>query len=97
MFCASVRMHIADLRLSSAKRSKAMHYLRTVKLVGAKKALSTLKDVTADTDLHAQLMLYIAENLKENENRSFFLKPDIFKLLESEIQAANFIVKEKLL
>ncbi len=96
-FCAAVRMHIADLRLSSAKRSKAMHYLRTVKLVGAKKALSALKDITADTDLHAQLMLYIAENLKETEERSFFLRPDIFKLLESEIQAANFIVKEKLL
>ena len=57
---------------------------------------SKIKDIIADADMHVALILRIAEDLRENDGESIFLNPHIFRLLESEIQAANFLNREGL-
>lgn len=47
--------------------------------------------------MRPQLLLYIAENLKKDGAHSVFLQPAVFRLLEDEIQAANYLINEKLI
>lgn len=47
--------------------------------------------------MRPQLLLYIAENLKKDGALSVFLKPAVFRLLEDEIQAANYLINENLI
>lgn len=42
--------------------------------------------------LHSRILIYIARNIKEEQENSLFLQPAVFRLLEDEIQAANFLV-----
>lgn len=45
-----------------------------------------------DGDAHGQLVLHIAEDLKERQGNSIYLQPAIFDVLRREIQAANFLI-----
>lgn len=44
-----------------------------------------------------QMLLFIARSLKEDAENSVFMQPALFKLLEDEIQAANFLINEKII
>lgn len=45
-----------------------------------------------DGDAHGQLVLHVAEDLKERQENSIYLQPAIFDVLRREIQAANFLI-----
>ena len=51
-----------------------------------------LKDGIQDGELRTQLILYIARSLRDNEADSIFMQPKLFRLLQDEIKAANFLV-----
>ncbi|MDO4545815.1 MAG: hypothetical protein Q4C25_06630, partial [Bacillota bacterium] len=71
-----------------------------VKATGGKSGKELLAQLTenlGDGELHAQLLLYVAKSLREDAEKSLFLQPQVFKLLEKEIQAANFLLQKGLL
>ena len=45
-----------------------------------------------DGEAHGQLVLHIADDLKERQENSIYLQPAIFDVLRREIQAANFLI-----
>ena len=47
--------------------------------------------------MRPQLLLFIAENLKKDGAHSAFLQTAVFRLLEDEIQAANYLINENLI
>ena len=49
-------------------------------------------DYLNDDELRGQLLLYIARSLKQDEEKSMFMQPALFKVLKDEIQAANFLI-----
>lgn len=51
-----------------------------------------IKEYTDIVTLRAHLMLYIAKSLRTDQEHSIFLQPALFKLLDDEIQAANFLI-----
>ena len=53
-------------------------------------------DYLNDDELRGQLLLYIARSLKQDEEKSMFMQPTLFKVLKDEIQAANFLVMHDL-
>lgn len=54
-------------------------------------------DYLNNTELHGQLLLYIARSLKKDEEKSMFMQPTLFKTLKDEVQAANFLIKYDLI
>lgn len=52
----------------------------------------SLKDSPGNAKLRAHLLLYIAVSLKEEEEKSMFMQPALFKALREDVQAANFLV-----
>ena len=74
------------------------------------KATATLEEIPEFRDLishirknpellkmRPQLLLFIAENLKKDGAHSAFLQTAVFRLLEDEIQAANYLINENLI
>lgn len=57
----------------------------------------SLKDYLNNTELRGQLVLYIAKSLKAEEEKSPFMQPSLFKALRSEVQAANFLIRNGLM
>jgi len=51
-----------------------------------------LKDGIQEGEPRAQLILYIARSLRDDKEDSIFMQPKLFKLLNDEIKAANFLV-----
>lgn len=49
-------------------------------------------DYLNDDELRGQLLLYIARSLKQDEEKSMFMQPTLFKALKDEVQAANFLI-----
>lgn len=49
-------------------------------------------DYLNDDELRGQLLLYIAKSLKQDEEKSMFMQPTLFKALKEEVQAANFLI-----
>ncbi len=49
-------------------------------------------DYLNDDELRGQLLLYIARSLKQDEEKSMFMQPALFKALKEEVQAANFLI-----
>jgi len=74
-------------RAETAGRSKA----------ALKRVMDMARELVDDADLRMALVLSIADSLKEKGEDSAFLHPMIFKMLEQEIQAANFLIREKLI
>lgn len=62
-----------------------------------KRVMDMARELVDDADLRMALVLSIADSLKEKGEDSAFLHPMIFKILEQEIQAANFLIREKLI
>ncbi len=62
-----------------------------------KRVMDMARELVDDADLRMALVLSIADSLKEKGEDSAFLHPMIFKMLEQEIQAANFLIREKLI
>lgn len=54
-------------------------------------------DYLDNTELRSQLLLYIARSLKKDEERSPFMQPSLLNVLKSEIQAANFLIRNNLI
>ncbi len=82
---------------TSSRLSRAMSRIKHIDSISDLSVLaSKIKDIIADADMHVALILRIAEDLRENDGESIFLNPHIFRLLESEIQAANFLNREGL-
>ena len=54
-------------------------------------------DYLSSSELHGQLLLYIARSLKQDEEKSMFMQPAVFKALKDEVQAANFLIKQDLI
>ena len=54
-------------------------------------------DYLNDAELRGHLLLYISRNLKQEEEKSMFLQPLVFKALKSEVQAANFLILNDLI
>lgn len=48
------------------------------------------------TQIKIQMLLFIARSLKEDAENSVFMQPALFKLLEDELQAANFLITQEI-
>ena len=59
--------------------------------------IDAARDLVDDADLRMALVLSIADSLKQKGKDSAFLHPMIFRILEPEVQAANFLVHENLI
>ncbi len=59
--------------------------------------IDAARDLVDDADLRMALVLSIADSLKQKGEDSAFLHPMIFRILEPEVQAANFLVHENLI
>ncbi|MDO4745265.1 MAG: patatin-like phospholipase family protein [Bacillota bacterium] len=53
----------------------------------------SISDYLDDSELHSQLLLHIADSLKEDEADSMFMNPAVYTAMKNEIQAANFLIK----
>lgn len=53
-------------------------------------------DYLNSSELQGQLLLYIARSLKQDEEKSIFIQPAVFKSLKDEVQAANFLIRNNL-
>lgn len=58
--------------------------------------IESIKKDPAQIRIRPQLLLIIADNLKKDGAGSIFLQPAVFRLLEDEIQAANYLINEGL-
>lgn len=58
--------------------------------------IESIKKDPSQIRIRPQLLLIIADNLKKYGAGSIFLQPAVFKLLEDEIQAANYLINEGL-
>lgn len=59
-----------------------------------KDILKLIKEEPEKLRIRPQLLAAIVRDLKEKEHESFFMQPAVFKLLEDEVQAANFLLQE---
>ena len=92
---ASDRLRQLD---TSSRLSEAMSRIRQIDSISDLSLMAAkIKDIISDADMHMALIIYIADDLRENEGESIFLSPHIFRLLDSEIQAAGFLNREGLL
>ncbi|MDO4485415.1 MAG: patatin-like phospholipase family protein [Bacillota bacterium] len=58
--------------------------------------IESIKKDPSQIRLRPQLLLIIADNLKKDGADSIFLQQHVFKLLEDEVQAANYLINEGL-
>lgn len=61
------------------------------------KTIGRALEESGPSNLHIQLIRIIAKSLREEKENSVFLHSTVFKLLETEIQAANFLLKQKII
>lgn len=58
-----------------------------------KSILSSIADGSMAEDLHIRVLLHIAKDLKEKQEKSTYMQPALFNMLKGEIRAANFLIK----
>ena len=58
--------------------------------------IESIKKDPTQIRVRPQLLLYITESLQKDGACSIFLQPAVFRLLEDEIQAANYLINEGL-
>lgn len=62
-----------------------------------KEILQIIKSEPKKLKPYPQFLIAIARDLKEKEHDSFFMQPAVFKILEDEVQAANYLIQENLI
>ncbi|NLD19610.1 MAG: patatin-like phospholipase family protein [Clostridiales bacterium] len=62
-----------------------------------KEIVTQISHDLSDGELRISILCYIADSLKKDQANSIFLKPSLFKLLEHDVQAANFLLQNGLL
>lgn len=81
----------------TSKLTDAIESIKIPRLSTPSEIVKNIKDIARDSDMRINLLFVIASSLKSEKEDSIFLQPKIFKLLNDEIHAANFLIHEKIL